>query len=223
MEIVRITSSARILFDKQTTLWHHEPMARKILLVLAWYPSMLVLLLGNLMVLSTLRSLALLDAASRSERQSQPQLLASATTGQVLSSTVVADDARTLLLQSFLMQHESPLAPYADLIVGDADENGIDFRLVVAIGMCESNLGKRIPSKDSFNAWGIGVYTDRTSGAMFQSWPEAIAWVSRYIRQRYYDRGIMDLRNIGAIWAPPSVENEFSWTRCVESFQQSIL
>ena len=44
----------------------------------------------------------------------------------------------------------------------------IDYRLVPAIAMCESNAGKRMPTKDSFNAWGISVETGETSGAKFQ-------------------------------------------------------
>ena len=36
---------------------------------------------------------------------------------------------------------------------------GFDFRLLPAIAMCESNLGKRVPLKAGFNPFGIAVYT----------------------------------------------------------------
>jgi hypothetical protein len=88
--------------------------------------------------------------------------------------------------------------------------------------MCESNVGKRIPSRNSFNAWGISVYTGQNFGATFKDWPHAIDWVSKYIKEKYYDKGVTDLKEIGAIWAPPSVEKGYSWTRCVESFLESI-
>ena len=115
------------------------------------------------------------------------------------------------------------MAPFSGLIVREADAKGIDFRLVVAIAMCESNLGKKMPKKDEFNAWGIAVYTGQNQGKAFDSWPHAISWVSQYIKTKYYDRGITDLKSIGAIWAPPSVENGDSWSSCVDTFQTSIL
>lgn len=143
-------------------------------------------------------------------------------TSQVLSAHVIAGDARTLLLHSFLSRNKSPMAPYAQTIVQQADLYGFDFRLVPSIAMCESNLGKRIPTKDSYNAWGIAVYTGELSGRKFSDWEEAIRWVSKYIKERYYDRGHDDLYDIGAIWAPPSVEKGYSWTNCVTKFMESI-
>jgi len=115
------------------------------------------------------------------------------------------------------------MAPYADLIVQKSDEKGIDFRLVVAIAMCESNAGKRMPSRNSYNAWGIAVYTGQLTGANFRDWPHAIDWVTTYIKEKYYDRGLIDLKDIGAVWAPPSVKTGYSWSNCVEAFQDSIL
>ena len=114
------------------------------------------------------------------------------------------------------------MTPYAGHIVREADRLGIDFRLVVAIAMCESNLGKKMPKLDEFNAWGIAVYTGKNQGKAFQSWDHAISWVSSYIKTKYYDRGITDLVAIGAIWAPPSVANGNSWSNCVELYQNSI-
>lgn len=198
-----------------------EGMIRKLLLTLFWFPLTLVLLLVNL---ALLRSLYLVDQTPvQAAETDQKRLTAAAGTAQILGATVVAGDARALLLESFLTQHGSPMAPYANLIVNEADGNGLDFRLVVAIAMCESNLGKRIPKKDEFNAWGIAVYTGANNGKAFDSWPHAITWVSQYIKTKYYDRGITGLKDIGAIWAPPSVESGYSWTACVENFQQSIL
>jgi len=93
---------------------------------------------------------------------------------------------------------------------------------VPAIAMCESNAGKRIPSKDSYNAWGISVETGETSGAKFPNWLYAIDWVSRYLRDKYFARGITDLIDIGAIYAPPSVANGNSWANCVGQFMEEI-
>ncbi len=199
-------------------------MRRKLLLVTLWFPLTIVFLIANLLVLSSTIQKA--QAPLLSAISTQPpdfQVSASTGTSQVLGASVIAADSRSLLLTAFLRQHDSPIAPYAELIVQKADENGIDFRLVVAIAMCESNLGKHMPSRDSYNAWGVAVYTGKDSGATFRDWPQAIDWVSQYIKEKYYDKGIKDLKGIGAIYAPPSVENGNSWTNCVETFQQSIL
>ncbi len=200
-------------------------MIRKLLFIGIWFPLVFIFLIGNLIVLSsTIR--ASQEQSPLSNTPSQPydfQITSSTQSPQVLGTQIIAADARTLLLESFLRQHDSPMSPYAETIVQKADENGIDFRLIVAIAMCESNLGKRMPSRDSYNAWGVAVYTGQQKGAMFQDWPHAIEWVSEYIKGKYYDKGIVDLKEIGAIYAPPSIENGYSWTNCVESFQKSIL
>jgi hypothetical protein len=194
-------------------------MAAKGLLVLFWFPLTVCLLVVNLMLLATTAQKANRVVAARNAPIGVP---ASAGTGQVLSSSVITGDARGFLLQNFLESHESPMAPYASLIVQLADRNHIDFRLVTAIAMCESNAGKRMPRKDSYNAWGIAVYTGQNTGKDFDDWPHALSWVSQYIKEKYYDVGLTDLRDIGAKWAPPSVENGYSWTNCVESFMHEI-
>lgn len=197
-------------------------MIRKALLTVLWFPLAFVLLILNLVLL---RSLYLEQSpVLAANTTAQPKnLTASAGSAQILGASVIAGDARSLLLASFLEQHGSPMAPYAELLVKEADTNGLDFRMVVAIAMCESNLGKRMPKKDEFNAWGIAVYTGENKGKAFDSWPHAITWVSQYIKTKYYDRGITDLKKIGAIWAPPSVEAGYSWTNCVQNFQGNIL
>ena len=81
-------------------------------------------------------------------------ILASAGSTQIVNTTIISGDARASLLEAFLSNHDSPMTPYAEFLVQQADENSIDYRMVTAIAMCESNLGKRIPSKDSYNAWG---------------------------------------------------------------------
>lgn len=199
-------------------------MLRKGLLVLLWFPLTLVILLINLSILATTRpALSAMPLSASPLADNHIQITASARSSQVLGANILAGDARAILLESFLRQHESPLAPYAQRVVAEADQNGIDFRLVVAIAMCESNLGKRMPSKNSHNAWGIAVYTNSQKGARFSNWPEAISWVSHYIREKYYAKGLVDLKDIGAVWAPPSVEKGYSWTNCVKTFQSSIL
>jgi hypothetical protein len=208
-------------------------MVRKVLLVLSWFPLSVTVLIIFLYYLNTMSVSVLAknndpkpyynyDISSSAQYEVEPGVAVAGETAQVLSATVTAGDARNLLLSTFLEKHDSPMAPFADDIVKEADLNNIDFKLVPAIAMCESNLGKRMPSSDSHNAWGISVYTGQTSGATFKNWPQAISWVSKYVKEKYIDRGVTDLREIGSIWAPPSVHTGYSWTNCVETFLAEI-
>ncbi|MEK7074037.1 MAG: hypothetical protein AAB960_01770 [Patescibacteria group bacterium] len=194
---------------------------KKVLIALCWFPLTLSLLAINLSLLVSLSK-----KANAQEQMTQSVALRIAATSygteQVLGASVLAGDARTLLLTKFLTTHQSPLAEYADYILDRAQYYDIDYRLVPAIAMCESNAGKRMPTKDSFNAWGISVETGETSGAKFPNWLYAIDWVSRYLKEKYYARGITDLINIGAIYAPPSVANGNSWANCVGQFMDDI-
>lgn len=197
-------------------------MLRKLLILVTWFPIAISALIINLTILSILRSEQ--KSPLLTERPPVMDLLyiGSSGTAQVLGAEIERGDARPLILKHYFATHNSPFYPYAENFISEADKYQLDFRLVPAIGMCESNLGKRIPSKDSFNAWGISVYTGQLSGAKFRDWPSAIAWVSKFIKEKFYDRGITDLKDIGAIWAPPSVANGYSWTNCVTSFMDEI-
>jgi hypothetical protein len=197
---------------------------RNAVLVIAFFPFAFVLLITNLAMLSYYSH----DGSFRRLSASTPapknfNLTASDNTSQVISANVIAADARSLLLRSFMAKYNSPMTPFADTIVAEADRYGIDFRLVPAIAMCESNLGKRVPSQDSYNAYGIAVYTGQLTGKKFENWVASIQWVTKYIREHYYDRGYTDLMDIGAIWAPPSVEKGYSWTNCVQRFMDRII
>lgn len=201
-------------------------MLGKGVLVLSWFPLAVLLLIINLTVLNVYtanKSSIAHPLSANPPVEITFQLSSPSSTGQVLSASVEAGDSRALLLESFLRKHGSPMAPFSGTIVAEADRFGIDFRLLPSIAMCESNAGKRMPKKDEFNAFGIAVYTGQLHGKAFTSWPHAISWVTQYVKERYFDRGITDLRDIGAIWAPPSVNTGYSWTNCVESFKSQII
>lgn len=199
-------------------------MTRKLLLVAAWFPLTLVLILFNLTILvGYARSAPTGNRLSAVAPQDTAFQLAAAGTSQVLSASVISADARVYLVESFLKEHDSPMTPYANLIVSEADRFGLDFRMIPAIAMCESNAGKHMPKKKEYNFAGVAVYTGQNQGKAFDSWEHAITWVSQYVKERYYDRGLTELVDIGAIWAPPSVANGNSWANCVESFQTDII
>lgn len=194
-------------------------MVQKLLLPLLWFPLTLVLLILNL---SLLVSIAHKTEVSKSPTNLAHIGVSTSGTEQVLGATIQAGDARSLLLYNFLSKNESPLAKFSDYIIDRAEQYHIDYRLVPAIAMCESTGGKRIPSKNSFNAWGISVETGQITGKNFDNWTHAIDWVSKYLHEKYFAKGITSLVDIGAIYAPPSVANGNSWANCVEFFMGEI-
>ena len=188
-----------------------------------WFPSIFILLIVNLTLLASSTNWSHTKITLSNAAPDDNNVAVSGGTSEVLSANVVAGDARTMLLQSFFQKNDSPMVPYANLIVQEADAYGLDFRLLPAIAMCESNLGKHMPLKAGFNPFGIAVYTGTQSGKSFDSWEHAISWVSGYIHDRYYAQGITTLHDIGAIWAPPSVNNGDSWANCVQYFEGTII
>lgn len=200
-------------------------MMRKFFFVSIWFPLTLLLLLLNLSVLAqTVRSNN--QTAQALDFQTNNliyPITASSGTSQVLGETVYSEDARVVLLRHFFEKYQSPMTPYTTQIVEQSDLYKLDYRLIPAIAMCESNLGKKIPGKNSFNPFGIAVFTGLQKGKNFDDWSHAITWVARYLSGKYYNHGITSLTDIGAIWAPPSVANGNSWASCVETFMNRII
>jgi len=198
-------------------------MKKKAITVVICFQLIIILLLINLTLLSTTMKQPS-SLAYANEYQTAAIASAPAGTGKVLAASVESGDARELLIKAFIQkfQPNSPMLAYTKAFIDAADTYNIDYRLIPAIAMCESNLGTHIPSHDSFNAWGIAVYTGKQSGKMFNDWDHAIDWVGKYIREKYYNRSITDLVEIGAIWAPPSVSKDNSWAKCVGGFIDQI-
>jgi hypothetical protein len=194
-------------------------MSRKIAISLIWFPLTTFLLIGNLVALSNLATRTKTPVAA-----TLPLRITASSDGseQVLGATVEAGDARVLLLESFFKTHNSPMTTYGNIIVAQADKNGLDFTLLPAIAMCESNLGKHVPLKAGFNPFGAAVYTGTLKGKNFSDWSDAIIWESEYLKRTYYDKGITNLIDIGAIYAPPSVNTDNSWAKCVDLFMNTI-
>jgi hypothetical protein len=194
---------------------------QKTLKVLVYFQITVILLLINLTVLSLYSSATKYKGLTSS---TDITLAPQQGSGRVLGISIEGSDARSSLLKVFIKRYQpsSPFFDLTDYLVTTADTYQIDFRLIPAIAMCESNLGARMPSKDSFNAWGIAVYTGQQNGKKFNDWEHAIDWVGKFIREKFYNRSITDLEEIGAIWAPPSVANNDSWARCVTGFMDKI-
>jgi len=92
-----------------------------------------------------------------------------------VSGSVESADARTEIVKQYMESYDSPLAPFADLIVETADKYSLDYRLITAIAQQESNLCKIIPP-GSYNCWGWGITGQGTLG--FTSYQDGIEQVS---------------------------------------------
>jgi hypothetical protein len=121
-------------------------------------------------------------------------------------------DYRVYTLRKFLSRFDSPLTPYSAEFIKQADYYGIDYRMVPAISGVESTFGKRIPF-NSYNAygWAGGKY-------IFESWSDSIQIVSKTLKTKYIDRGVVSIPSIAKVYAPPST----TWGAKVQYFVNKI-
>lgn len=200
---------------------------KRLLLVAVWTPATVMgLLLSVLLLHSYSRTKQINQLLTLQARQMLPKngYQFYAALPQVLGSfsqAIAKEDARSEILKQFLAAHESPLESYAATLVSASEEKGIDFRLITAIGMCESNVGKKMPV-GSHNAWGYAIYTGEESGATFGNWEDAIRTMADYLAEKYYTQGLTTPEEIGPIYAPPSVETGNSWAKCVRTFMDEL-
>lgn len=114
---------------------------------------------------------------------------------------VPSQDIRIIALRRFFTNINSTLINNVEDIVNYADIYSLDYALVPAISMQESNGCKRIPD-DSYNCWGYGIYGTKIT--RFKSYKEAIAQVSKTIHESYIKAGLTNPTLLEDKWAPPS-------------------
>jgi len=112
-----------------------------------------------------------------------------------------SNDIRIIALEKFLTDRKSPLTSFTRVIVAQADLWGIDYTIVPAIAMQESNGCNRIPY-NSNNCWGYGIYGNNIT--YFNSYEEAIAQVSKIIKEAYIKKGLTNITLLEDRWAPSS-------------------
>jgi hypothetical protein len=199
----------------------------KLLLVFAWLPLAVAGLTTTLYVsykYSKTKSMSQLVTREQKAIADKTPLQLYAAIPQVLGSfttAVTRGDARPEILRQFLRDNDSSLELYTGTIVAASDENGVDYRLITAIGMCESNVGKHMP-ENSYNAWGYAVYTGQNSGAEFADWNHGIQVMAKYLKEKYISVGLTTPEEIGPIYAPPSVNTGNSWAKCVRKFMDEL-
>ena len=135
----------------------------------------------------------------------------SATFADINAQLVV--DTRSQVLRKYLEHYNSPLAPFAQTFVAQADANNIDWKLLVAISGVESTFGKAEPC---INAWGYNIYGKTTR--CFDTYPDAIKTISQDLRYKYMNQwGATDVYSIGRIYAASP-----TWASRVTYFMDQI-
>jgi hypothetical protein len=136
-----------------------------------------------------------------------------------VSSEVEYEDSRPYLVANFLERYNSPMEPhdfYGEKLVEIADRHNIDFRLLPAIAMQESNLCKVIPP-GSYNCLGFGVHSRGTLG--FESYEAGFERAAREIKANYIDIGLTTPEQIMRKYTPSS---NGSWAASVNQWMAEM-
>lgn len=138
------------------------------------------------------------------------------TNQNLLYDRINSNDARLEILTKFFRKYNSELLPHAETIIKTADKYSLDYRLIPAIAMQESNLCKKAP-KDSYNCWGFGIYGNNLK--RFTSYPRAIEAVSKTLASDYIGQGLDEPSEIQKKYTP---SNDGSWSRSVNQFMAEL-
>jgi hypothetical protein len=129
-----------------------------------------------------------------------------------VKSDIRGKDARAEIVRRYLKKYNSPLLPYAEMIVELSDRYQFDFYWMVAIAQQESNLCKKIPD-GSHNCWGYGIHSKGTLG--FDNYELALNSYAEYLKKQYFDKGLNTPELIMKKYCPSS---NGSWAFGVSKF-----
>lgn len=139
--------------------------------------------------------------------------------GSQIEEKIEHADGRARIIEDFFKSYNSPLAKFARDFVNIADKYNLNYRLLPAISMQESNGGKRVIA-DSYNPFGYGIYGG--SVLRFSSWEESIEKVGKGLRENYLSLGLETPEKIMVKYNPPSLANGGSWAKGVSSFMEEL-
>lgn len=128
-------------------------------------------------------------------------------------------DGRSILISSFFKDYKSILSDHSQVFVDVADKYNLDYRLLPAIAMQESNGGKKV-IKNSYNPFGYGIYGDLV--IRFKSWEEAIERVGKALKEDYIGQGLTTPAKIMTKYTPPSLAKGGVWAKGVSSFMEEL-
>lgn len=129
---------------------------------------------------------------------------------------VIQEDIRVNILEQFFSRYNSPLVPFAENVVASADLNKLDYRLIPAIAMQESNLCNKI-LENSYNCWGFGIYGKKVK--KFDNYPQAIETVTKALANYKTNNGLRSPEEIMTKYAP---SNDGSWAKSVSYFMTQM-
>lgn len=127
-----------------------------------------------------------------------------------------SQEARVEVLEEFFGRYDSPLLPYAQKIVEEADKYDLDYRLLPAIAMQESTLCLKAP-KGTNNCWGFGIYGKKKTG--FTDFGQAIEVISKTMAEKYHAQGLRDPHEIMTKYTP---SNNGEWAENVSYVMDRI-
>jgi hypothetical protein len=119
-----------------------------------------------------------------------------------VETIVESDDARAAIVAKFLERHGSPMQPadyYGRRLVEIADTYNLDFRLLPAIAMRESNLCKNTHSEAPHNCLGFGIHEQGTLD--FDSYEAGFERAARELRAYYVNEGRITTEMVGQKYA----------------------
>jgi len=131
-----------------------------------------------------------------------------------------SDDARAAIVANFLERYDSPMKPYeyyGQELVKIADKYGIDFRLLPAIAMQESNLCKATNPDAPGNCLGFGIHKQGTLD--FDSYLSGFDRAGRELKERYIDLGLDTPEKIMTKYTPSS---NGSWAESVKQWMAEM-
>jgi hypothetical protein len=133
---------------------------------------------------------------------------------------VGSEDARPQIVANFLKRYQSPLQPYDEYgqkLVEIADRYGIDFRLLPAIAMQESNLCKSTNPGAPHNCLGFGIHKSGTLD--FDSYEDGFDRAGRELKTFYIDQGLTTVELIESKYTPSS---NGSWANSVNQWMAEM-
>lgn len=136
-----------------------------------------------------------------------------------VSTVLEISDSRAEIVENFLARYNSPLEPhdyYGEMLVRIADKHNIDFRLLPAIMMQESNLCKNIP-EGTHNCLGFGIHSRGTLG--FENYEAGFERAAREIKANYIDIGLTTPEEIMTKYTPGS---NGSWANSVNQWMAEM-
>lgn len=191
---------------------------RKFLLLITFFfvaPVYFALVVALLLATASHTQLSLISKTTRTH--SRVAFAALPSTQNTFSDTVKSGDARVEMLRQFFARYRSPLEPYAAELVKKSEEYQLDFRLLPAIAMQETNLCLK-SNPDSYNCWGFGVYGGKYK--YFDSYSQAIDVISKTLAEKYRNaNGLVTPHEIQRMYTPSS---NGSWANGVSHFMETL-